>query len=361
MNNKKYIISAIGLLSFVGIAHAAIFQCRTCAEGTYGDGTSVSCTKCPTGAVCPEGTGAPIYLSNYKDKLLSVCGEIGKEIAIDTAFSSSNFVSEMIDKQKVKINYSGDIIKKGESGYNSARAYYEVSCYDLDGYYTSSGYKAITDFIQNKICNDESEVKSHLEPMSSSSTLTPGIYRIEVAGAGGGGGGGHCCPEFLNMIHKDGGNGGSGATKTEYIYLLKSETFSYTVGKGGSGGKSRKCKCSDSGSSGGNSYLSNTLLSLSVSASGGAGGGRACEGGSTDAKNLGLGGKGGSGGEANNRCKYEDGDSGSNGWVKIYQIGMRKTGCPSLRPSTSSGGCSSGGYFGGCSTGGYFGGCSGGY
>ena len=102
MNNKKYILSAIGLLSFVGIANAAIFQCRTCAEGTYGDGTSVSCTKCPTGAVCPEGTGAPIYLSNYKDKILSACGEIGKEIAIDTGFSSSNFVSEMIDKQKVK-------------------------------------------------------------------------------------------------------------------------------------------------------------------------------------------------------------------------------------------------------------------
>lgn len=226
------------------------------------------------------------------------------------------------------------------------------------GYYASSGYKAITDFIQSKICNDESEVKSHLEPISSSSTLTPGIYRIEVAGAGGGGGGGHFCNEWFNMIHKDGGNGGRGATKTEYIYLLKSETFSYTVGKGGSGGTSRKCKCSDSGSSGGNSYLSNTLLSLSVSASGGAGGGRACESGSTDAKDLGLGGKGGSGGEANNIGKYEDGDSGSNGWVKIYQIGMRKVGCPSLRPSTSKPTTSSGG---GCSSGGYFGGCSGGY
>ncbi len=358
MNNKKYIISVIGVLSFVGIAHAAIFQCRTCEEGTYGDGTSVSCTKCPTGAVCPEGTGAPIYLSNYKDKLLSVCGEIGKEIAIDTGFSSSNFVSEMIDKQKVKINYSGDIIKKGESGYNYARAYYEVSCYDLDGYYASSGYKAITDFIQSKICNDESEVKSHLEPMSSSSTLTPGIYRIDVAGAGGGGAGGNACGWCYGA---GGGYGGNGDLQTRYIYLVDNQPYNYVVGAGGGNGCGSGCNHRGvNGKKGGTSSF--TLLGNVFEALGGDGGESAhsgCDvsnGKNGAAAGNGLGGVGGEN-RYGNKCAYD----GNTGWVKIYQIGMRKTGCPSLRPSTSSGGCSSGGYFGGCSTGGYFGGCSGGY
>ena len=356
MNNKKYIISAIGVLSFVGIANAAIFQCRTCAEGTYGDGTSVSCTKCPTGAVCPEGTGAPIYLSNYKDKILSACGEIGKEIAIDTGFSSSNFVSEMIDKQKVKINSSGDIIKKGESGYNYARAYYEISCYDFDGYYASEGYKAITDFIESKICNEEAEVKSYVTPVSStSSELTPGIYKIEVAGAGGGGGAGNEC-----WGNCGGGHGGAGDLQTSYIYITDNQTFNYVVGKGGEGDGFRSdgqsCKGSnDWAGNGEDSSLKIGKINLSIIAKGGHGGQAATVGGHSncegrgDQPNTGNG-KGGYGGDYG-RGKH-GGHNGGNGWVKIYQIGMRKTGCPSLRPTTSSsgGGCS-GGYFGGCSAG----------
>lgn len=375
MNNKKYIISVIALLGFADVVHSAIYQCRSCSAGTYGDGTSTSCylcptgsysdgvsnasctkcpvgtysantgaksctkcpegkyvssigstscNKCPSGAVCPEGCSVPVYNS----QILSRCGELGVSIAKKTDFSNggSAFILNMIEGQKVKVKSDGSIIKKGDSGYDSAKDYVEVKCYDLDGYYTSDGYNNVVNSISvaYNTWTEKRTFEGKDSNISANDKLEAGFYKVELSGAGGGGGGSHGEYTGGKKYYHSGGKGCGGEYKSKVFFILKAVDYSVfaSTGKGNHGGER------SDGKDGGNSSFSIPQLAINISAYGGGKGYRAYkdDGGKdcvcTNSNCSGA--SGGAGGKRDDYPKSHPGGDGGNGYVKILQLGQKK-------------------------------------
>ncbi|MBD5398756.1 hypothetical protein HDR60_04620, partial [bacterium] len=162
---------------------------------------------------------------------------------------------------------------------------------------------------------------------SDSGILSKGIYIIEVAGAGGGGGGGIKSCGACSTSSYDSGAGGNGDLQTsEYLHVADSLSYTYTVGKGGDGSGRASCRSDGKyGDKGGTSSFESSLVTFVAE---GGNGGRSVYGKATKCHEPGNtsstgNGKGGAGG-GRSTGKDGSGKTGSNGWVKIYQLNCNK-------------------------------------
>lgn len=165
------------------------------------------------------------------------------------------------------------------------------------------------------------------------SYLEPGIYQLELAGAGGGGAGGSSWNNCGFLKQQEcwhcGGKGGNGElVYSDPIYIKDRNTWrhlKFSVGTGGSGGEGDG-KSGHQGYSGGDSTASIGYtvsydptyfrIEKDIVAKGGAGASDHQYGG-PDAAATGNG-QGGAGGDGD--CSKHNGDKGSNGWVKLYRL-----------------------------------------
>ncbi|MBD5398737.1 hypothetical protein HDR60_04515 [bacterium] len=364
MNNKKYIISVIALLGFADVVHSAIYQCRSCSAGTYGDGLSTSCKSCQAGTYSNIGESSCTKCPSGKYASEKGSGSCTECPAGKYASGLGNTSCTECPAGKYASGKGNSLCTECSAGkYASGKG--NSSCKDctFGTYQDSTGQSSCKDCPSGKVCPttlaaisasgcDKVELKSFTTVGSGSGTLPQGIYYVEVAGAGGGGGGGTKCAAHCKG---EGGDGSNGDLQTSgYIHVADSLSYNVTVGKGGAGGSygdyNGAChSAKDDAGSGEKSTFSSSKAS--VTALGGNPGGGAKIGSSANCKDgsnavANVNGKGADGGGG--KSGETKGNSGANGWVKIYQLVNCKATSSSSTPSYSAGGSSGGGCAGGC-------------
>ena len=151
--------------------------------------------------------------------------------------------------------------------------------------------------------------------ITSSGTLSAGVYKVELSGAGGGGGGNR-------HIGGWGGLGGAGELNTAIFILSAPGSYTFVSGKGGEGGAGSTGKKAGDGGAGGDSKFEIEGV-ISLIAHGGGGGQGGNKTGGTDGKPGGGVGGGASGGNSGSTIygteKGRTGTAGSNGYIKMYK------------------------------------------
>lgn len=211
--------------------------------------------------------------------VLNKCSEIGSQMTdyfVNHSSSISGF--DFVNALKlltVKANSSGNVYVKPNSAYGitgdanydalSNAEYPELTCVDLPDFDKSNAMKNIQTKIREFSFEHTDSQKVKME--GGSGTLSAGVYKVVVQGAGGGGGGG-----VYGCAHTVGGAGGWGQYKYETFIVVNDTAFTYEVGKSGGGGSDDDaCHDGDDGKKGGSSSFTIPEL-VSIVSEGGNGG-----------------------------------------------------------------------------------------
>lgn len=308
--NKKNILN-LSVMGAMGIASASVanaqsktfYQCFpiSCKAGQYNNGSK--CITCNSDEWCPDGkeksTGAQTKIINkYKDTLYNTCKGYADKIFNDFVnkggYGERRELTKPIRNLAVNITYSGQM-SKTEGGYSHSAGSdtFRINCVDNVPDFATSGISDINSKIasgsllknvgkknlSNFTDSDTmSEIKKIREfeigygdekPLSSGyMNLQPGLYAVNVEGAGGGGGAGG---GYNDSARRDGtmkgGDGGWGQSKIGEFLIIKPMYYTVSIGDGGSEG------VHDHGS-GGNGGLSSFKIDgiVTVKAEGGNGG-----------------------------------------------------------------------------------------
>ena len=209
--------------------------------------------------------------------VLNKCSEIGSQMTdyfVNHSSSISGF--DFVNALKlltVKANSSGNVYVKPNSAYGitgdanydalSNAEYPELTCVDLPDFDKSNAMKNIQTKIREFSFEHTDSQKVKME--GGSGTLSAGVYKVVVQGAGGGAGGG------VKMTSAKSGAGGWGQYKYETFIVVNDTAFTYTVGAGGKGGKPRFDDDGQDGQQGGSSSFTIADL-VSITSLGGNGG-----------------------------------------------------------------------------------------
>ena len=211
--------------------------------------------------------------------VLNKCSEIGSQMTdyfVNHSSSISGF--DFVNALKlltVKANSSGNVYVKPNSAYGitgdanydalSNAEYPELTCVDLPDFDKSNAMKNIQTKIREFSFEHTDSQKVKME--GGSGTLSAGVYKVVVQGAGGGGGGG-----VYGCARTVGGAGGWGQYKYETFIVVNDTPFTYEVGKSGGGGSDDSaCHDGDDGGKGGSSSFTIPEL-VSIVSEGGNGG-----------------------------------------------------------------------------------------
>ena len=284
MKKKKVSLAILGVASLFAttpVKAQTFWQCMPegCDAGEYLSG--FRCKSCTHEDWCPGKTEKELNIGvdNVRKRILdnantkaarpgNACLTVAKEIiTYMTNNATATYFKDVIPalkNLKIKINYHGDwhlytsttvcqsaipTLKKDLDIYNTlpTNMWFEYNCLDLPVY--SNGKedgtvsRDVTDFLLKQSTLDYALktqgtviTLNYSSDNQQSKILSPGIYKVEVAGGGGGGGGrsNYCKNRDTNEnIH-----GKPGGTDTIiFVQLQDSVTYNYTIGKGGTGGE----------------------------------------------------------------------------------------------------------------------------
>lgn len=275
--NKKNILN-LSVMGAMGIASASVanaqsktfYQCFpiSCKAGQYNNGSK--CITCKSDEWCPDGkeksTGAQTKIINkYKDTLYNTCKGYADKIFNDFVnkggYGERRELTKPIRNLAVNITYSGQM-SKAEGGYSHSAGSdtFRINCVDNVPDFVTSGISDINSKIasgsllkhvgkKNLSSFTDSDTMSEIKkirefeigygngdgnPLSSGyMNLQPGLYAVNVEGAGGGGGAG-----FTGAWNKKGSgdNGGWGQTKIGEFLIVKPMSYNVSIGASGQGG-----------------------------------------------------------------------------------------------------------------------------
>ncbi|MBD5405670.1 hypothetical protein HDR59_03935 [bacterium] len=262
--------------------------------------------------------------SNYSGEIITACSSLGKDLVnkwVSSGTKTAASLMEYLSKMYVKVDASGKITPYTDENYASlsTSSNPEVSCLEVDSFFTSSAYNEISSLMASHLGSYDEVALS-----GGSGSLSTGIYYVEVAGAGGGGGAGGNNGNGFKCKWAHGGAGGKGEKIARVLFIPDgSKSYTYSVGAGGAGGKGHDGRGGDRGSAGNPSKLTFAAMGISITANAGGGGeqghidDRGADGVSAGNGQGAAGGGGGGRSGGGLTCNSASGGGGSNGWVVV--------------------------------------------